>query len=79
MRISKLKFLLKCDIIYQIKITGDKTIKMKNNAERKKIENAYKDLQHYYLKNEDRVIGLDDKPFYNLLELLYPLFSENPY
>jgi hypothetical protein len=50
-----------------------------NNIERKKIEVCYKALQHYYLGNNKKELDFDDKPFTNLLDLLYPIIAKHPY
>lgn len=50
-----------------------------NNKDRKKIDACYQSLQNYYLKNNKQELGFDDKPFINLLDLLYPIIRKHPY
>ncbi len=50
-----------------------------NNKDRKKIDACYQSLQNYYLKNNKKELGFDDKPFINLLDLLYPIIRKHPY
>ena len=51
---------------------------IKSNS-RKKIEACYRDLQHYYLHKDNKELDFDDKPFTNLLDLLYPILRKHPY
>lgn len=50
-----------------------------NNKDRKKIDACYQSLQNYYLKNNKKELDFDDKPFINLLDLLYPIIRKHPY
>lgn len=50
-----------------------------NNKVRKKIDACYQSLQNYYLKNNKKKLDFDDKPFINLLDLLYPIIRKHPY
>lgn len=50
-----------------------------NNKDRKKIDAYYQSLQNYYLKNNKKELDFDDKPFINLLDLLYPIIRKHPY
>ncbi len=50
-----------------------------NYKDRKKLEECYKSLQHYYLGNNKKELDYDDKPFTNLLDLLYPIIAKHPY
>lgn len=50
-----------------------------NNKDRKKIEECYKAVQHYYLENDRKELDFDDKPFTNLLDLIYPIIKKHPY
>jgi len=47
--------------------------------QQKKIIAGYKDLLQFYLKTGRREPGLDDKPFVNFLELIYPVLSKHKF
>lgn len=42
----------------------------------KKLINAYDSLQHFYFSNEKGELNYEDKPYMNMLELLYTIFCE---
>lgn len=50
-----------------------------NSKNRKKIEACYRDLQHYYLHKDNKELDFEDKPFTNLLDLLYPVLIKHPF
>ncbi len=46
---------------------------------RKKIEACYRALQYYFFDKDKKELDFDDKPFTNLLDLLYPILRKHPY